>query len=65
MTPVQAIKIMRAADTYATVAVRVHNAKQKARLVGDSVRAIDKQRDAARNKLMSLLQEFSKSTEGV
>ncbi len=59
----QTLKIMRMADSYATTAVRVHAAKTRAKLTGDSMRRIDKQRDAAREKLVNLLSEIVKQNQ--
>ena len=63
MTPLQMIKVLRVADSYATTAVRVHAAKTRAKLTGDSMRRIDKQRDAAREKLVNLLGEIVKQNQ--
>ena len=65
VTASQVFKIMRAADSYAKVAVRVHTAKTKARLTGDSIRALDRQREAARERFFNLLQDIASKTEGV
>lgn len=63
MTPLQMIKVLRMADSYAMTAVKVHAAKARARRTGDSMRKIDKQRDAAREKLVNLLSEIVKQNQ--
>lgn len=63
MTPLQMIKVLRMADSYAMTAVKVHTAKARARRTGDSMRKIDKQRDAAREKLVNLLGEIVKQNQ--
>lgn len=63
LTPMQTLKIMRMADSYAMTAVKVNAAKARARRTGDSMRKIDKQRESAREKLVNLLGEIVKQNQ--
>lgn len=60
MTPLDALNLMKLADNYAKVAVKVHSAKMKAQRTGDKIRSLDQKRIAARDKLVSFLQQTSK-----
>jgi hypothetical protein len=57
MTPLQHLKILRAADNYALVAARVAVARKKAKLTGDSEYQLTKKRDAARSRLVTVMEE--------
>jgi hypothetical protein len=57
VTPLQYLNILRAADNYALVAARVAVAKKKAKLTGDSEYQLTKKRDAARSRLVAVMEE--------